>query len=244
MEEHLLDVARWHGRPVADLPSTPRLPGCSASGSREEQAKPLPPHEAEPDHSGASMPATSPRDVDLMQKLSCLETRVMTFQEQLALALLQERELSVEHRIMALETITAELVGRLVFSASLPDPQCTGTGQKPASTSPSPRPLNPAEHRAQSRMPPLIEYGVQGTYVIISAQEGELHFVPDSPELFEWLVTISSFRFVGQQGCFTAYRDTQHRCPTRFWRAYYYIHQCNYKRLWGVTEALTPACLE
>jgi hypothetical protein len=71
-----------------------------------------------------------------------------------------------------------------------------------------------------------------------------LHLVPDSPEWFEWLATISSFRFVGQQGRFTAYRDTKHRCPTRSWRAYRYIHQRNYKCSLGVTDALTLACLE
>ena len=54
-----------------------------------------------------------------------------------------------------------------------------------------------------------IEYGAQGTYVIITSREGELHLVPDSAEWFEWLATISSFRFVGQQGRFTAYRDTR-----------------------------------
>jgi hypothetical protein len=119
------------------------------------------------------MPATSPPEADLIQKLSCLETKVVTLQEQLAqlaLALLQERERAVEHRIAALETITAELLGRPVFSASLPDPQSTGTGQKSAGTWQSPRPLNPAEQRARSRMPPLIEYSALGTYVIKSRE--------------------------------------------------------------------------
>ena len=71
-----------------------------------------------------------------------------------------------------------------------------------------------------------------------------MHLVPDSAEWFEWLATISSFRFVGQQGRFTAYRDTKHWCPTRSWRAYRTIHQRNYKCSLGVTEGLTLACLE
>jgi hypothetical protein len=128
-QEHLLEVARRHGRPLPDLPSAPRLSGCSAPGWREEQAKPLPTNEAEPDHPGASMPATSPPEADLIQKLSCLETKIVTLQEhlaQLALALLQERERSVERRLLALETVTAELVGKLVCSPSLPDAQGTG----------------------------------------------------------------------------------------------------------------------
>jgi len=76
------------------------------------------------------------------------------------------------------------------------------------------------------------------------ARRGELHLVPDSAEWFEWLATISSFRFVGQQGRFTAYRDTKHGSPTRSWRAYRTIHQHNYKCSLGVTDALTLACLE
>ena len=65
-----------------------------------------------------------------MQKLSCLETKVATLQEhltQLALALLQERERAVQRRLCALETLTADLGGRPVFSPSLPEPQITGT---------------------------------------------------------------------------------------------------------------------
>lgn len=80
--------------------------------------------------------------------------------------------------------------------------------------------------------------------MIVSAQDGELHLEPDSPAWFEWLATITSFRFVGQQGRFTAYRDTKQGHPTRSWRAYRTIHQCNYKCSLGITDALTLACLE
>jgi hypothetical protein len=122
----------------------------------------------------------------------------------------------------------------------LPDPQ----EPEPACVSPRVhRPLA-VEQRAPSRMPALIEYGAQGAYVIISSQEGELHLAPDSAEWFAWLASISSFRFVGQQGRFTAYRDTKQGHPTRSWRAYRTIHQHNYKCSLGVTDALTLACLE
>jgi hypothetical protein len=93
-------------------------------------------------------------------------------------------------------------------------------------------------------MPALIEYGAQGSYVIISSQEGELHLVPESADWFEWLASISSFRFVGKQGRFTAYRDTKQGHPTRSWRAYRTIHQHNYKHSLGVTEQLTIMRLE
>jgi hypothetical protein len=234
-EDHLLEVARRHGRPLPDLPSAP--------GSREEQARPVPAHQAQPDHPAALMSASSASLADLIQKLTCLETRIVTLQEQiaqLALALLQERERTVESRIAALESFVQPLVGR----HALPDLQEQGAGQASACASPQERRLLPAEQRARSRMPALIEYGTQGTYVIITSQEGELPLAPDSAEWFEWLATISSFRFVGRQGRFTAYRDTKHGSPTRSWRAYRTIHQHTYTCSLGVTDALTLACLE
>ena len=230
-EEHLLEVARRHGRPLPDLPSAP--------WSREEQARPLPTHQAQPDHPAASSASLA----DLIQKLACLETRIVTLQEQiaqLALALLHERERTVESRIAALESFVQPLVGR----HTLPDLQEQGAGQASACASPQERRLLPAEQRARSRMPALIEYGTQGTYVIITSQEGELHLMPDSAEWFEWLATISSFRFVGQQGRFTAYRDTKHGSPTRSWRAHRWIHQHNYKHSLGVTDQLRVTRLE
>jgi len=97
------------------------------------------------------------------------------------------------------------------------------------------------EQRARSRLPALIEYGAQGAYVIISSQEGEVHLTPDSAEWFEWLASISSFRFVGQQGRFTAYR---HDRLSRSWRAHRRIHQQDYRQLLGTTDQLTIQRLE
>ncbi len=242
-EEHLLEVARRHGRPFPDLPFAARQSGPSAPESREEQASSWPAHEVQSAPPAALLSPPSASLTDLIQRLSCLETRVVTLQEQLAqlaLALLHERERTVESRIAALEAVVQPLVGR----HQLPDVPEQGPGPESAGASPRERRLVLAEQRARARLPALIEYGAQGAYVIISAQEGELPLVPDSPEWFEWLATICSFRFVGQQGRFTAYRDTKHGHPTRSWRAYRTIHQRNYKCSLGVTETLTLACLE
>lgn len=234
-EEHLLELARRHGRPLPDLPSE--------SGSPGEQAKLWPAREAELAHSAALLPAPSAFEADLIQRLASLETRTGTLQEhlaQLAVALLHERERTVESRIAALEALVQALMGRDRLPY-LPEQEAK---QASPDVLPRERRLLPAEQRARSRMPTLIEYGAQGTYVIITSQEGEVHLVPDSPEWFEWLATISSLRFVGQQGRFTAHRDTKHGSPTRSWRAYRTIHQRNYKLSLGVTDDLTLACLE
>src|SRR5229473_2416241 len=102
------------------------------------------------------------------------------------------------------------------------------------------RRLHPAEIRARSRVLPLIEYGAYGSYVVICPQEGELHLTPDSSEWFDWLATLSSFRFVGQQGRLSTYRNSGRSC----WMAYRRIHGRRYDFGLGNTKLLTIAHLE
>ena len=83
-----------------------------------------------------------------------------------------------------------------------------------------------------------------GIYVIISAQDSEVHLEPDSRAWFDWLAPLSSFRFVGPVGRFTAHRGYNHGQQTRFWSASRCIRRHTYKRYLGVTESLTLASLE
>jgi hypothetical protein len=53
------------------------------------------------------------------------------------------------------------------------------------------------------------------------------------------LASLSSFRFVGQQGRFTAYRERKCHGPTRSWRAYRSLHNRNYKHSLGATDQLS-----
>jgi len=101
------------------------------------------------------------------------------------------------------------------------------------------RSLQPGELRARSRVIPRVELGAAGSYVLICPHEGELAFAPDSLDWFEWLCSLSSFRFVGHSGRFTAYREGQ-----RSWRAYRTVHGQNYKQSLGTTDHLTVARLE
>ena len=71
------------------------------------------------------------------------------------------------------------------------------------------------DRRKQPHVLPLVEYGAQGKYVVISPEEGLLAFEPDSPEWFTWLSTLPSFRFVGEPGRFTAFRGYQCSANTR-----------------------------
>jgi hypothetical protein len=81
--------------------------------------------------------------------------------------------------------------------------------------------------------------GAAGSYVLICPHEGELAFATDSLEWFEWLCSLSSFRFIGHSGRFTAYREGQ-----RSWRAYRTFHGQNHKQSLGTTDRLTIARLE
>ena len=98
----------------------------------------------------------------------------------------------------------------------------------------------------QKQVIPLVEYGKDGKYMIISPEAGQLPFLPNSLEWFAWLETIPSFRFVGQFGHFTATcMGLYARVPSRNrWRASRHIqNQLHHHRL-GHTTSLTVDILE
>jgi hypothetical protein len=225
-EDHLHQLAALHGRPLHSPVAAPLLVAAAVP----------------PPTLGSVLP-----EANLIQKLSCLESQVATLQAhvtQLVLTLLQERESSVEHRLTVLETVAAELGSQPASSRphSLSENAPSGN-ELPERVTPALR-LHPAEQRVRSRLPPLVEYAASGSYVIVSSLEGELSFSPDSSAWFDWLATISSFRFVGKQGQFTAYREFKNRAPTRSWVAYRLIHQRQRRSWLGVTDRLTTATLE
>jgi len=244
--EHVQQLAALHARPLPS-PATagPALPeGAPAQASSEGQATPS--QESEVAH----LPDTHPlphafsQEADLTQKFFFLERSVTTMQEQLtqlALAVLQERSERSEQRITALEALLQQAVGGPV---PLQSPPTTTIGGQLEDSPRVERRLLPAELRARSRVIPLIEYGAQGLYVLVCPQEGALPFAPESAQWFDWLASLTSFRFVGPHGRFTAYCDSERGQRTRSWRAHRYFHGRNYKHYLGTTDHLTIACLE
>jgi hypothetical protein len=214
VQEHLLEVAKRHGRPLLDLAEAP--------ASTEEHVGSLPGNALEPDRSAAALPTPSPAESELIQKLLSLETKIGTLQEQLsqlALALLQER---TQHYVRWGDDQAAS----------------------PEVLRSRGRPLHPADQRARTRLTALVEYSSQGCYVLLSPQEGELEVIPDSPEWFDWLASLTSFRFVGKSGRFSAYREYRVKGQTRCWTACRYFHHRTHKHYMGLTEHLTIDCLE
>jgi hypothetical protein len=234
--EQVEQLATLHTRPLPSPLSPPLARAFAAPGKPESETQLL--------EASILLPTSVSPEEDLRKQLACLEKSVTSMQEQLAqlaLELLQERSLRYEHRLSALE---AQVQQQRDVPASSHEREALGEAPLPASLSTTGRRLHPAELRARSRVIPLIEYGAADTYVVICPHEGALALVPDSPEWFEWFATISSFRFVGQQGRFTAYRDSKHGRPSRSWRAHRWLHQHNYKHSLGVTDQLTITRLE
>jgi hypothetical protein len=181
-------------------------------------------------------PAIHPA-TDLLNKLSQLETQVATMQQHLAalaLELLQERTLRYEQHLQTLET----LIGP---TQQPPAHQRMGEQNPPEEGSYKQRRLPLAKQSAPSRLIPLIEYAANGTYVVISPERGELPLTPDSPEWFDWLAMLSSFRFVGQRGRLSAYRKPGR---TFCWFAYRRIHRHRYEYALGRTDQVTIDHLE
>jgi len=232
-EEQIQHVAASHSRPL-------HAPATISPVKPKAQALHTPEPETGHQQTAQGLPTFFSQETELIQRLLGLETRVVTLQEQvaqLALTLLQERERSVEHRITTLESLMQPFMGQM------PNLPVLEVRKEPARPVLPPRPLHPAYHLARSRRPPLIEYSAPGLYVII-AKEGEVHLEPDSRAWFDWLATLSSFRFVGSAGRFTAHRGYNHGQQTRFWSASRCVRRHTYKHYLGVTESLTLANLE
>jgi len=236
-QEQVQQLATLHARALQMAPDpslalseevTPLAssPGDLA-GAQENEAPPLSPTRS------------LPEEAELRKTVGVLEAKVLTLQEQmtqLALELLRERTERYEQRLRTLEALLPPHATRAP-EVKAPVPTIE---QPPHSPCASQRPLQPAELLARSRTLPRVEYGVQGLYVLICPQEGLLSFPVDSPEWFDWFASLHSFRFIGSQGRFTAYREGQ----TRSWKAYRTFHGRSHKRSLGTTDRLTIARLE
>jgi len=177
----------------------------------------------------------------MRSKLTHLETQVALLQQQmtgLALDLLQERTQRYEQRLHALEArIHPPTQHDNATSALSPAHEQRSQPDTP----PTPPRAHPMKGRPRPILP-LIEYTADGTYIVICPELGELALIPDSPAWFAWLETISSVRFLGQQGRWSAYRDK--RRATHGWFAYRRFHGQQYVHALGSPHELTIARFE
>jgi transposase len=236
-EGDLLEVARLHSRPLPHLSSAAGLDRDAASAVAAEQVKPLPAHETAPAQRAAPCASLA----DLLQLLSQTQIQVATLQQQLtglALELLQERTGRSEQRLCTLERLVSQTL------ESFQTPQQTALVDLPDPSPPPERRLLLAEVRARSRVTALIDYGAQGQDMAVCPRLGVLALVPDSPAWFDWLAALTSFRFVGPAGRFSACRASENGQYTRRWAARRFFHGHDCWHYLGVTDRLTLAALE
>jgi hypothetical protein len=247
-EEHLLELAKQHGRPLSALSPILVPKSDAASAFAAEHVKPLPAPEGEPAHQAALLSAPSPPSAslaDLLQQLSQVHIQLATLQQHLTgltLAFLQERTGDVEHQLQQLlrpleGSVPQSRESLLAFS------QTNRAGLLAPFPAPAHRPL-PAEVRARSRVTALIEYGAQGQYVAVCPKLGVLALSPDSPEWFDWLASLKAFRFIGPPGRFSACRASKNGQHTRCWAARRVFHGHDFWHYLGITDRLTLASLE
>jgi hypothetical protein len=232
--EQVQQLATLHARPIA--------PPAAASPLLRQEATPLastlsPPSSPQPNETHlADAPVSCSEEAGLRTAVCRLEAKVMALQEQVArltLELLRERSERYERRLSSVEALLSQGAPLLPVKAE------GAPVVAPHRVRPFQRSLQPGELGARARLLPQIEMGAAGSYMLICPHEGELAFAADSLEWFEWLCSLSSFRFVGHSGRFTAYREGQ-----RSWRAYRTFHGQNYKQSLGTTDHLTIARLE
>jgi hypothetical protein len=120
----------------------------------------------------------------------------------LALQHRQERTERCEHQLHSPEALLQPSSPRQrSISTRQPTGAQRGLPDKPLTT----RRVHPAKGCPRPILP-LIEYAADGTYIVMCPHQGKLALVPDSPEWFAWLEMVSSLRFPGRQGRWSAYR--------------------------------------
>src|SRR5207248_2516353 len=191
----------------------------------------LPPEWPAPTAPVETSPEFSAELITALQTLSALPAQIAALQQQLAelMALVQQHPPRPSVTILHAQPRAAPL--------GEPAPTKASARSRPAASSRA-KPPGPS-----AQVLPLIEYGVQGTYVVICPTRGLLALEPDTPAWFAWLATRSSFRFVGKHGRFTAHREVE-RLPGAAWRAHRSIRSHTYNLRLGSTESLTIATLE
>jgi hypothetical protein len=226
----LQQLADLHGRclPHALPEASEDAASCSSLSSPPSQ----PPSAPGPE---ARIPSAA---ADLRHQVTRLQTQVATLSEQvteLALMLLREQQAPWQECTAHLKPPLPSASTQLVSPSQ---PNADALSLHPCV--PGPSAASSARTPASSRAVPLIEYWSEGTYGVISPSEGILALIPDSPQWFDWLATLSSFRFIGQQGRLSASRNKGRTS----WMAYRRIHGQCYAYGLGQTAYLTIARLE
>jgi hypothetical protein len=233
--EQVQQLAILHHRSLK-LDAAPLPQGLFSAESTQERLASLVPLSVP---ETCQLPPTGLSHADLVKSLLSLQATVTSLQQQvaqLALELLQERTSRLAHRLGTLEAPIEPLHQQ---DQPVCAPQTTRAQKNQRDVPLKDRPRHPSYGRLRATLP-LIEYGAGGIYILICPQQGELLLTPNSPEWFDWLATLSSFRFMGKLGRLSAYRNSGRSS----WIAYRRIHSHRHDHSLGNTSDLTINNLE
>jgi hypothetical protein len=230
---HLADL---HGRFLPDpLPGATYLPGSAPAST--PVTSPL-------DRRADSTAGVPSPDADLRQQLTLLQAQVTTLQQQvteLALALLRSHPSAWTQHAAPPPT---PLPTSLASSPPVPQPSVASPSRRVTAPVIPRASAEPDLPRSRSRALPLIEYGTDGRYVIIAPTQGVLALVPDSPEWFDWLSSLTAFTFQGKHGRFCATRKFRHGQRIQSWNVHRSLHGRSCNLYLGLTPTLTLVHLE
>ena len=208
--------ARKHGLREDDLRQLARL---------HQRALPLLPA-VPPAPLSAARPSLPTELLALPQTLNALQDQVTALQQQVA----ELTHLLQPHVHPPAPAPQAKATQR----AAHPAPAAPGSCRATTATTPPRKPVH---------VLPRVEWTSDGHYVVICPKLGVLTLESASPAWFAWLATQSAFRFVGQQGRFTAHHEVV-RVPHGAWRAHRHIRNHSHNLRLGRTQELTFAVLE
>jgi hypothetical protein len=221
----LHQLAALHDRFLPDP-----LPG-EASARSASAIVPSPLAPATPLQEAASAP-----EADWRHQLTLLQERVAALQEQvthLALALVREQQLHWDVR-------AAVALPSLPTVASAPSAPAAPRHPVPTRLTASPQPNQPRRTRAL----PLIEERTDGQFVVIAPTQGVLPLVPDSPEWFDWLSSLTAFTFQSTHAHFSATRKFRKGQRIQSWNIHRSLHGRSCTVYLGLTPTLTLARLQ
>ena len=205
-------------------------------------------------------PADGRKKVLSAEQLSLLASRhhreVLTLSQQSPPSLLGERTalpaalLTLPEQVVALQTQIATLQQQVVDLTHVLTQPTAVPHSSTGTPSPTPKPKKPTRARpATQKTPPKpthviarVEYGEAGHYVVICPKRGVLPFEPDTPQWFAWVERQESFRFVGENGSFTAHHEW--RIPKGAWRAHRHLRNRVTSQRLAPNHELTIAVLE
>lgn len=225
----LVQLAELHGRP---LPSSP-----SGTASQAGAVSTCTPGTTE----NGSPASPNPDQAALRQQVSVLQQQVSTLQVQVTdLALLLARS----HLAHDCQPAPVALPSLAVSAAPCPPPPPTSEPVLLKTPSPHDGASHPEPARARSRALPLIQVRIDGSVVVIAPNEGILPLLPDSPEWFAWLSSLTAFTFEGHHGRFSATRKFRQGQRVQSWNLHRSLHGRSCTLYLGLTPTLTLARLE